>query len=108
MKKVFINGYGSIGHRISSFLKEDPEITIIGIGKYSPDEKVAIAISEGLGVYVPESKKDSFNEFNISGTIESALDDCDLVIDASPAGLGFKNKKKSLSAKKFDSDLSRW
>ena len=45
MKKVFINGYGSIGSRITSFLKDDPEITVIGIGKYSPDEKVNVAIS---------------------------------------------------------------
>ena len=48
MKKVFINGYGSIGSRITSFLKDDPQITVIGIGKYSPDEKVNVAISRGL------------------------------------------------------------
>ncbi len=39
MKKVFVNGYGSIGSRITSFLKDDPEINVIGVGKYSPDEK---------------------------------------------------------------------
>ena len=56
MKKVFVNGYGSIGSRITSFLKDDPEITVIGIGKYSPDDKVNLAISKGLNVYVPEKK----------------------------------------------------
>jgi glyceraldehyde-3-phosphate dehydrogenase (NAD(P)) len=40
MKKVFINGYGSIGSRITAFLKDDPEISVIGVGKYSPDDKV--------------------------------------------------------------------
>jgi glyceraldehyde-3-phosphate dehydrogenase/erythrose-4-phosphate dehydrogenase len=39
MKKVFVNGYGSIGSRIVSFLKDDPEIQVIGIGKYSPLKK---------------------------------------------------------------------
>jgi len=29
-----------IGSRIMSFIKDDPEITIIGVGKHSPDEKV--------------------------------------------------------------------
>jgi len=29
-----------IGSRIVSFIKDDPEITIIGVGKHSPDEKV--------------------------------------------------------------------
>ena len=63
MKKVFVNGYGSIGSRIVSFLKDDPEITVTGIGKYSPDGKVDEAISKGLDVYVPESKLDSAQLF---------------------------------------------
>ena len=33
MKKVFVNGYGSIGSRIVSFLKDDPEIEVLGVGK---------------------------------------------------------------------------
>ncbi len=99
MKKVFVNGYGSIGSRITSFLKDDPEITIIGIGKYSPDEKVEIAQSRGLNVYVPEKKIDTFSNYKIAGTIESALDDCDLVIDAAPGGQGYKNKKNVYEAK---------
>ena len=93
MKKIFVNGYGSIGSRITSFLKDDPEIQVIGVGKYSPDDKVNLAISKGLSVYVPEKKQSDFKDFKISGTIESALDDCDLVIDAAPEGHGFKNKK---------------
>ena len=93
MKKVFINGYGSIGSRITSFLKDDPEITVMGIGKYSPDEKVNVAISYGLNVYVPEKKLNAFSDYKISGSIESALDECDLVIDAAPGGHGYKNKK---------------
>jgi len=93
MKKVFVNGYGSIGSRITSFLKDDSEITVIGVGKYTPDDKVEIAISRGLNVYVPEKKLDDFSNYKIAGTIESALDDCDLVIDASPGGFGYKNKK---------------
>lgn len=93
VKRIFVNGYGSIGSRITSFIKEDPEIKIIGVGKYSPDDKVNLAISHGLDVYVPEKKRDSFKDYKITGSIESALDDCDLVIDAAPGGNGFINKK---------------
>lgn len=93
MKNVFVNGYGSIGSRITNFIKDDPEINLIGVGKHSPDDKVNVAISRGLKVYVPKKKLDSFSEFKISGTIEDALDECDLVIDAAPAGHGFLNKK---------------
>jgi len=101
MKKVFVNGYGSIGSRITSFLKDDPEISVIGVGKYSPDNDVNVAISRGLNVYVPERKLNDFNNFSISGTIESALDNCDLVIDASPGGYGYKNKKNLYDPKKL-------
>ncbi|KAG0511363.1 MAG: NAD(P)-dependent glyceraldehyde 3-phosphate dehydrogenase archaeal [Nitrosopumilales archaeon] len=93
MKNVFVNGYGSIGSRITNFIKDDLEINLIGVGKHSPDDKVNVAISRGLKVYIPKKKSDSFSEFKISGTIEDALDECDLVIDAAPAGHGFLNKK---------------
>jgi len=93
VKKVFVNGYGSIGSRITAFLKDDPEITVVGVGKYSPDEKVETAISRGLNVYVPEKKLGEFSNYKISGTIESVLDECDLVVDAAPGGHGYKNKK---------------
>ena len=93
MKKVFVNGYGSIGSRIVKFIKDDSDIIVIGIGKHSPDEKVQYAIDDGFSVYVPEDKYDNFKDYKISGSIESILDDCDLVIDASPGGNGFLNKK---------------
>ena len=93
MKRVFVNGYGSIGSRITSFLKDDSEIEVLGVGKYSPDSDVNVALSRGLDVYVPESKLEDFRDFKISGSIESALDKSDLVIDASPGGFGFKNKQ---------------
>ena len=99
MKKVFVNGYGSIGSRIVSFLKDDPEITVVGIGKYSPDDNVTKALSKGLEVYVPENKLENFKNYDISGTIDSALNKSDLVIDASPGGNGYKNKKNIYESK---------
>ena len=101
MKKIFVNGYGSIGSRITSFLKDDPELSVIGVGKYSPDEKVKIANSRGLDVYVPERKITDFSDYKIAGTIESALDDCDLVVDAAPGGQGYKNKINLYEPKKI-------
>ena len=93
MKRVFVNGYGSIGNRIAKFIKDDPDINVIGIGKHSSNENIQYVINDGFSVYVPENKIDSFKNYDISGSIESALDDCDLVIDASPGGNGYTNKK---------------
>ncbi len=93
MKRVFVNGYGSIGSRVAQFIADDKEIEVVGVGKYSPDEKVADAISRGFKVYVPKSKIESFKNYKVSGTIEDVLDSCDLVIDAAPGGVGYENKK---------------
>ncbi len=93
MKKVFINGYGSIGSRIAQFISDDSDVKIVGVGKYSPDEKVEDAISRGFNVYVPEAKMNSFKDFKIDGAIENIVSDCDLVIDAAPGGMGYTNKK---------------
>jgi len=93
VKRVFVNGYGSIGSRIAQFIDDDNDIEVTGVGKYSPDVKVTDAISRGFKVYVPKDKTDAFKNFKISGTIESIIEECDLVIDAAPGGLGYTNKK---------------
>lgn len=93
MKRVFVNGYGSIGSRIAQFIKDDQDIELVGIGKHSPDEKVTDAISRGFRVYAPKNKMDDFRNFKISGSIEDAVSNCDLIIDASPGGVGYTNKK---------------
>lgn len=93
MKKIFINGYGSIGKRLTKFIQDDPTVEIIGIGKHSPTENINKIKASGLSIYVPHTKLSKFQHYQIDGTIEDVLDDCDLVIDASPSGYGFKNKK---------------
>lgn len=93
MKRVFVNGYGSIGSRISAFIRDDPEIDVVGVAKYSPDADVGRAGSRGLKVYVPRDRLGDFAGYDIAGSIESAVRDSDLVIDASPGGRGYANKK---------------
>ena len=93
MKKVFVNGFGAIGSRITQFIAGDSDIELLGVGKYSPDDKVTDAISRGFKVYVPKTKLGVFKNFKIDGTIEDVLDECDLVIDAAPGGQGYTNKK---------------
>src|SRR5574340_749950 len=93
VKKVFVNGYGSIGSRITQFIADDKDIEVVGVGKYSPDDKVSDAITRGFKVYVPKNKLDNFKNFKISGSMEEIISNCDLVIDASPGGVGYSNKK---------------
>ncbi|MDR4492155.1 type II glyceraldehyde-3-phosphate dehydrogenase [Candidatus Nitrosocosmicus sp. SS] len=101
--KVFINGYGIIGSRLATAVSKDKSIKLIGIAKYSPDGKTEDAIKSGFNVFVPKDSYKEFrkNNFDISGSIEDAILEADLVIDASSEGNGYKNKKKYyLPAKK--------
>lgn len=91
MKRVFINGYGSIGSRVASFMQDDPNIEVTGVGKYSPDADVQKALERGLQVYAPADRLEKFGA-SVSGSIESALNTSDMVIDASPGGTGYSNK----------------
>lgn len=93
MKRVFVNGYGSIGSRIAAFLQDDPQVNIIGIGKHSPDQRARTAADRGLAVYVPQHREDKFSGYDVAGTIESAVNGADLVIDAAPGGQGYCNKR---------------
>lgn len=90
MKRVFVNGYGSIGSRIAAFVSDDPQVELVGVGKHSPGPAAARAAARGLKVFAPASKISGFG--GASGTIEEALDSSDIVIDASPAGSGYANK----------------
>jgi glyceraldehyde-3-phosphate dehydrogenase (NAD(P)) len=94
--KVFINGYGIIGSRLASAISKDSEVKLTGIAKYSPDEKTEQAIDRGYKVFIPNKLLKEFRKmnFDIAGSIEDAVAESDLVIDASSEGNGYKNKIK--------------
>ena len=96
MYQVFINGYGIIGSRLATALTRDKSIKLIGIAKYSVDEKTQEAINKGYKVFVPRKLFKEFRNknYDISGSIEDAINQSDLVIDASTEGNGIKNKRK--------------
>jgi glyceraldehyde-3-phosphate dehydrogenase (NAD(P)) len=94
--KVFINGYGNIGRRLASALSVDKEIQLVGVAKYTIDDKVKEALDNRFGVFVPTGMLSAFKDkgYPVSGTVEEAVKASDLVIDAAKEGGGFENKKK--------------
>lgn len=94
--RVFINGYGNIGRRLASALSSDKEIQFVGVAKYTLDDKVKEALDNQYGVYVPKESLSSFKGkgFDITGTVDEAVNGSDLIIDAAKEGGGFENKKK--------------
>ena len=96
MVKIFINGYGNIGRRLAGALATDKEFQLIGIAKYTPDEKVKEALDNRFSVFVPGDELESFRAkgFQVTGTVSEAVQSCDIVVDAAKEGGGFENKKK--------------
>ncbi len=93
--RVFINGYGNIGRRLASSLAADKEIQLVGVAKYTIDDKVKEALENHYDVYVPKEALSSFKEkgYNVAGSVEQAVEGCDLVVDAAKEGVGYDNKK---------------
>jgi glyceraldehyde-3-phosphate dehydrogenase (NAD(P)) len=96
LTKVFINGYGNIGRRLANAISGDKEIQLVGIAKYTADEKTHDAVRNRFDIYVPRQKIAEFTEkqYRVSGTVEEAVERCDFVIDAAKEGGGFLNKRR--------------
>jgi glyceraldehyde-3-phosphate dehydrogenase (NAD(P)) len=92
--RVFINGYGNIGRRLASALSTDKEIQLVGVAKYSADEKMKEALENKYDVYVPKVALGLFKEkgYKVSGSVEEAVEQCDIVVDAAKEGIGYDNK----------------
>ena len=96
MVRIFINGYGNIGRRLATAISKDKSVELIGVAKYSPDGETQNALDKGYNVFVPSEMKEGFQNknFKISGTVEDAINQADIIIDAAKEGKGFQNKNK--------------
>jgi len=94
MINVAINGYGTIGKRVADAVKKHVKLKLLGIAKYSPDQDAKLAAVNGINVYVSKESRSAFEAKNIetSGTLDELFTSADTVVDASPDGVGEKNK----------------
>jgi glyceraldehyde-3-phosphate dehydrogenase (NAD(P)) len=94
--RVGVNGYGTIGKRVSHaiFLQEDMEL--VGVVKRTPDYAAFQAVKAGIPVYVPtfdDIKKFEEKGIEVRGTLEDLLSRVDVIVDATPGGTGAKYKE---------------
>lgn len=94
MISVAINGYGTIGKRVADAVAAQDDMKVVGVSKTKPDFEARVAIEKGYDLYVsiPEREK-LFDDAGIpvSGTVEDMLEEADIVVDATPEGIGAKN-----------------
>ncbi|MFO7967706.1 MAG: type II glyceraldehyde-3-phosphate dehydrogenase [Archaeoglobaceae archaeon] len=93
--KVGVNGYGTIGKRISDAVSLQSDMEITGVSKTKPDFEAKIAVKKGYKLYaaIPD-RLDLFKEAGlpVEGTIEDLVSKSDVMADCSPNKVGADNK----------------
>jgi len=92
--KVAINGYGTIGKRIAEALYRHPGLDVIGIAKINLDYSINLALKKKFRIYTVKDNIEKFRSagYQVHGSIEDMVSEADVVIDATPAGLGARYK----------------
>jgi glyceraldehyde-3-phosphate dehydrogenase (NAD(P)) len=94
MIRVGVNGYGTIGRRVADAIRAQPDMRIEGIAKRSPDASSHAAVRRGFRIYA--STPDRVEAFEMdgldpAGDVAALADASDVMIDATPAGVGAEN-----------------
>jgi len=95
MVRVGVVGYGTIGRRVADAVARQSDMELVGIVKTRPDYKGASALARGYRLYaLDEKSRQAFREKGVpvSGLFEDLVKASDIVVDASPAGSGMKNR----------------
>ncbi|GAB6102321.1 phosphorylating glyceraldehyde-3-phosphate dehydrogenase [Thermococcus atlanticus] len=94
--KVGINGYGTIGKRVAYAVSKQDDMKLTGVTKTKPDFEAYRAGELGIPVYaaseefLPRFEKAGFE---VAGTLEDLLKKVDVIVDATPGGMGARNKE---------------
>ncbi len=95
MLSVGVNGYGTIGKRVADAVRSQPDMTVQGVAKRSPDFVADHATATGYSLYAAsEGDMTRFEETSndLAGTTEDLVADSDVIVDATPGGVGEQNR----------------
>jgi len=92
--RVAVNGYGTIGKRVADAIALQDDMLLVGVSKTRPNYEALTAAGKGYKLYVPEGSEEEFERkgIQVSGTIEEMISKSDIVVDATPGGVGAKYK----------------
>ncbi|MFW6046014.1 MAG: type II glyceraldehyde-3-phosphate dehydrogenase [Natronomonas sp.] len=93
--EVAVNGYGTIGKRVADAVTLQPDMELIGVAKTRPNHEAELAVENGYPLYAAiEDRMDAFGQagIEIAGPVEDLVAAADVVVDATPSGIGAENK----------------
>jgi len=93
--KVGVVGYGTIGKRVADAVNMQDDMKLVGVVVRRYDWRASMALRRRYKLYVSaDADLESFrlNKIDYEGTVEDLLGNVDVVVDATPKGVGAKNK----------------
>jgi glyceraldehyde-3-phosphate dehydrogenase (NAD(P)) len=95
MITVGVNGYGTIGKRVADAVVAQPDMELAGVAKTRPNYEAEAAARKGYPLYaaIPE-RAEQFDAagLEIAGPVEDLVAASDVVVDATPSGVGAQNR----------------
>lgn len=96
--KVGVVGYGVIGQRLADGVTMQEDMDLVGVVDVAPTLSIRALHDSGMeyNLYVADDKYRSVFEeegIPITGNLEDMLSEVDIILDATPAGIGMKNKE---------------
>ena len=94
MLRVGVNGYGTIGKRVADAIHAQPDMTVSGVAKRSLCHAALSATQRGYDLYAADADAESgFQgaDIPIKGTVNDLIDVSDIIVDATPSGVGEAN-----------------
>jgi glyceraldehyde-3-phosphate dehydrogenase (NAD(P)) len=98
MVKIGIVGFGTIGERLADGVAEQKDMELVGVVDVAPTLPVRALVESGRAYPIYCSFPDSIPGLEaagipISGTLDDLLEQVDMVLDAAPPGIGWKNRE---------------
>jgi len=88
--KVGLVGYGVIGRRVADAVRLQGDMKLLGVVKRTADYRARSIMEKGIPLY--SLNKGAFPEDVSRGGMDDLLKEVDVVVDASPDGVGAANK----------------
>ncbi|NLV08776.1 type II glyceraldehyde-3-phosphate dehydrogenase [Halomicrobium sp. HM KBTZ05] len=93
MLRVGINGFGTIGKRVADAVRAQPDMTVAGVAKRTPDYEAEIARDRGYSLFAAaETTPFTAAGIDVAGQVRQLVAASDVVVDATPAGVGERNR----------------
>lgn len=92
--RVAVNGYGVIGKRVADAVRVQPDMALVGVSDVVSDYRVKTAVALGIPVYASLPDKQSEMQtagIPVVGSLDELLSEIDVIVDATPKGIGAKN-----------------